>query len=227
MDCMARPDARFCVHSRRHRGIRWERAANAGRKRTERPYQNMNCFKFSKILLAAAICSLATTQLQALDSGWKLGFDVGPTWLQNQNIQTTDLFFPGVSHTTSLEFKTGYRLDLDAGYQFCRYFSLEGELGYINNPVDIVFTLPWFGILKPYAGAGLGVVYTGANDLRDFNGAGQIVAGLKCGLPAGMDVAVGYKLLVTTEHDWSDVLTTTEGTRTVSQSVVAAFSIKF
>jgi opacity protein-like surface antigen len=207
----------------------------------------MNCFKFSKILLIAAVCSLATTRLRALDSGWKLGFDAGPTWLQNQNIQTSDLFIPGVTHTTSLQFKTGYRLDLDAGYQFCRYFSLEGELGYINNPVDIsspssafstsfyevpimangVFTLPWFGILKPYVGAGLGGVYTGANDLRDFNGAGQILAGLKCGLPAGMDVGIGYKLLVTTEHDWGDILDTTEGTRTVSQSIVAAFSIKF
>jgi opacity protein-like surface antigen len=206
----------------------------------------MNCFKFSKILLTAAVCSLAATELRALDSGWKLGFDVGPTWVQNQNIQTSDLFFPGVTHTTTLEFKTGYRLDLEAGYQFS-YFTLEGELGYINNPVDIlsssgttytsfyqvplmvngVFTLPWFGILKPYAGAGLGAVYTGANDLRDVNGAGQIMAALKCGLPAGMDVGIGYKLLVTTEHDWGDVITTTEGTRSISQSVVAAFSIKF
>ena len=206
----------------------------------------MNCFKFSKILLITAVCCLTATRLLALDSGWKLGFDVGPTWVQNQNIQTSDLFFPGVTHTTTLEFKTGYRLDLEAGYQFS-YFTLEGELGYINNPVDIlsssgttytsfyqvplmvngVFTLPWLGILKPYAGAGLGAVYTGANDLRDVNGAGQIMAGLKCRLPAGMDVGIGYKLLVTTEHDWGDILDTTEGTRSISQSVVAAFSIKF
>src|ERR1700722_16462176 len=97
----------------------------------------MNCFKFSKIMLATAICSLTATRLQALDSGWKLGFDAGPTWVHNQNIQTTDLFIPGATQTTTLEFKPGYRLDLDAGYQFCRYFSLEGELCYINNPVDI------------------------------------------------------------------------------------------
>jgi opacity protein-like surface antigen len=210
----------------------------------------MNRFKLPHVLLPATLLfGLAATPLRALDSGWKLGFDVGPTWVQNQNIQTEDLFVPGVTHTTTLTFKTGYRLDLDAGYQFCRYFSLEGELGYINNPVDItsssgasssstsfyqvpamvdgVFTLPWFGILKPYAGAGLGAVWTGANDLRDVNGAGQILAGLKLGLPAGVDAAIGYKLLVTTEHDWGDILDTTQGTRTVSQSVVAAVTIKF
>jgi hypothetical protein len=209
--------------------------------------KTMNCFKFPKILLAAAVCGLTATQLRALDSGFKFGFDVGPTWLQNQNVQTTGVFTLGSTETTSLEFKTGYRLDVDAGYQFCSYFSLEGELGYINNPVDIVsplgtsytsfyqvpamvngvFTLPWFGILKPYAGAGLGAVWTGANDLRDVNGAGQILAGLKLGLPAGIDAGIGYKLLVTTEHNWGDVLDTTEGTRTISQAIVATVSIKF
>jgi hypothetical protein len=40
-------------------------------------------------------------------------------------------------------------------------------------------------------------------------------------------VAVGYKLLVTTEHQWNDIITTTEGTRSISQSIVAALSIKF
>ncbi len=204
-------------------------------------------FKFSKMLLTVAICSLATTPLLAKDSGFRLGFDVGPTWAQNQNIQTTGLFTGGVPQTTTLTFKPGYRLDLDAGYQFCRFFILEGEIGYINNPVTIassfsttytsfyqapllvngVFTVPWFGIVKPYAGAGLGVVYTGANDLRDFNGAGQIVAGVRCDLPKGMALGVGYKLLVTTEHQWNDIIDTVQGTRSISQSIVAAFSIKF
>ncbi len=206
----------------------------------------MNSFKFSKILLAVLTCTLAATQLRALDSGFKLAFDVGPTWVQNQNIETTDIF-TGATHTTALEFKPGYRLDLDAGYQFTRFFSLDAELGYINNPVDIitssgpsntefyqvpmmvdgVITVPLFGILKPYAGAGLGVVYTGANDLRDVNGAGQLMAGLKCGLPAGIDLGIGYKLLVTTEHDWSDVVDTTVGTKSISQSLLATVSIKF
>ncbi len=206
----------------------------------------MNGSKLAKVLLTTLTCTLAATQVRALDSGFKLGFDVGPTWVQNQNIETTDLF-TGTTHTTALEFKTGYRLDFDAGYQFCRYFTLDAELGYINNPVDIisssgssntefyqvpmmvngVFTLPWFGILKPYGGVGLGGVYTGANDLRDVNGAGQILAGLKCGLPAGIDVGIGYKLLVTTEHDWDDVVNTTVGTKSISQSLVAQVSIKF
>ena len=210
----------------------------------------MNCFKFPKILLITAICSFAATQLRAMDSGWKFCFDVGPTWVQNQNIQTTDLFFPGVTHTTTLTFKTGYRLDLDAGYQFCRILHWKGRLAtsttrwtilsssgttytsFYQVPILVngVFTAPWFGSpvnLMPEAGLGAWSSLYGANDLRDFNGAGQIMAGLKCGLPAGMDVAVGYKLLVTTEHQWNDIIDTTEGTLSISQSIVAAVSIKF
>jgi opacity protein-like surface antigen len=207
----------------------------------------MNRFKLPQMALTVLVGSLVATQVRALDSGWKLSFDAGPTWVQNQNIQTTGLFTPGLTETTKLAFQTGYRLDLDAGYQFCGYFTLEEEIGYINNPVDIsspsgssntqfyqvplmtdaVFTLPWLGILKPYAGAGLGVVYTGANDLHDVNGAGQLMAGLKCGLPAGIDVGIGYKLLVTTEHDWGDIVDTTEGSKSISQSVLATVSIKF
>jgi opacity protein-like surface antigen len=207
----------------------------------------MNSSKFSKILLASLVCTLAASRLPALDSGWKLGFDVGPTWVHDEDIVTTDQLFGGET-MSKLQFKTGYRLDFDAGYQFCRYFTLDGELGYINNQVDVlssdgnfstsfnqiplmvdgVFTLPFFGIVKPYAGAGLGVVYTGADDLSDINGAGQILAGLKVGLPAGVDVGLGYKLLITTEHDWGDVIFfTTEGTKSISQSLVAQVSIKF
>jgi opacity protein-like surface antigen len=208
----------------------------------------MNSLKFSKILLAALVCTLAVTRLRGADSGWKLGFDVGPSWVNDQDIVTTDQVFGGQT-MTKLDFKPGYRLDFDAGYQFCRYFTLDAELGYINNQVDIlapgvpttstsfnqvplmvdgVFTLPLFGILKPYAGVGLGAVYTGADDLADFNGAGQILAGLKVGLPAGVDVGLGYKLLVTTEHQWNDVIFfTSEGTKSISQSLVAQVSIKF
>lgn len=210
----------------------------------------MNRSNLTKVLLATVTCTLAATQLRALDvldSGWKFGFDAGPNWIEDQNFQTTGLFTLGTTETTSLDFKTGYRLDLSAGYQFCRWFTLEEEIGYISNPVDIyssfsttyttfnqvplmtdaTFTLPFFGIIKPYVGGGLGVVWTGAGDLADINGAGQLMAGLKCNLPLGFDAGIGYKLLVTSEHTWNDIFDTVQGSRTVSQSILATVSIKF
>jgi opacity protein-like surface antigen len=207
----------------------------------------MNYFKLSNVLLLPVLgCGLVAGRVNAADSGWILSGDVGPSFVNTINTTTTEIF-TGIQTTTHLAFKTGVRLDLDAGYQFGDSWTLEGEFGYIYNPVNLslstgttspslyqipvlancIFTLPVHWPVKPYVGAGVGLVVTGLNDLHDLNGAGQLLAGLKYDINDRVDVGVGYKLLITTPHDWDDIIDNTQGDRSITHAIVASVTIKF
>jgi opacity protein-like surface antigen len=200
-----------------------------------------------KVMAMAAGCGiLAANQLQAADSNWFLKAEAGPSFVNNISTTTTSLF-GGPPVTTRSAFKTGVRLDLDGGYQFNESWAIDMELGYIYNQVDFsnssataspdlyqvpflvnaVFTLPVNWRVKPYAGAGVGLVLTGLNDFRDVTGAGQLLAGVKYDLNGRVDLGLGYKFLVTTTHDWSDILDTTQGGRTIDNSILATVTINF
>ena len=95
-----------------------QRTLDNGAKQTKEP----SCHELFQILQNRAGRSDVHPRR---DPGSRAGFRLEarlrrrPELGQNQNIETTDLF-TGATHTTALEFKTGYRLDFDAGYQFCR-----------------------------------------------------------------------------------------------------------
>jgi opacity protein-like surface antigen len=207
----------------------------------------MNRFKLPRVLLLSVIfCGLAANQLKAADSGWILTGDVGPSFVNNLSVTSTELF-TGTQTTTRFVFKTGVRLDLEGGYQFNDSWTVEGEVGYIYNPVDLsnstgsdspalyqvpvlvncIYTLPVSWPVKPYAGAGLGLVFSGLNDFGDCNGAGQLLVGVKYDLNQRIDLGLGYKLLVTTEHDWNDVLQAEQGDRSITHAITAAVTVKF
>jgi opacity protein-like surface antigen len=197
-------------------------------------------------VMSALCCGLAAAQVNAADSGWFLTGDVGPSFVNSMSVTTSSLF-GGPPTTTRLSFNTGVRLDLDGGYQFNDSWALDMELGYIYNSVDFsnssvtasrglyqvplllnaMYTLPVDWRIKPYLGAGLGLVATGVNDLTDVSGAGQLLAGLKFQLSQRIDLGLAYKFLITTTHDWNDFLGTTQGSRTINNSILADIKFKF
>jgi opacity protein-like surface antigen len=197
-------------------------------------------------LLGSAVFLVSRpTQLRAEDSQWYLKGEAGPSFVNNITTHSTDLF--GTTRTTKSSFKTGFRFDVDGGYQFNDSWALEAELGFIYNAVDFsnsagttspalyqlpllvngIYTLPLNCPVKPYVGAGLGLVVTGLNELGDANGAGQLLAGVKYDLNERIDLGLGYKFLITTEHDWSDVLGDSHSNRTLSHSILATVTVKF
>ena len=200
---------------------------------------------YFKWLPVAVTSCLAAGQLYAQDSKWFVTADAGPAFVQNITTTSTDLF--GVSRTTKSSFKTGVRLDLDGGYQFNRCWALEAEMGYIYNPVDFsnssataspklyqlpvmintIYTLPFDWRIKPYFGLGAGIVFTGLDDLEDVNAAGQVIVGAKYEINRRIDAGLAYRLLVTTEHDWNDLLGSTHGDSTITHSIVATVGFKF
>lgn len=204
---------------------------------------------FTKIVATSAlVCGLVVMQARAADVGWFLNGDVGPSFVNNMSLTTENLFGPG-STTTRYSFKTGVRADLGWGYQFENGLALGMEAGYLYNSVDLVntgglvspdfsqvpvlldlnYTLPLNCPLKPYLGVGAGVIASGFNGLGGVDGAGQLQVGLKYDLSRHVDLGVGYKLLVTTTHDWTDGLglESTSGNRTIDQSILAGLTIKF
>lgn len=198
------------------------------------------------LTLAAAGCGLIALQLHAADSGWFMKGEVGPSFVNGQSITTSG---PFGGSTARLSFKTGVRLDLDGGYQFNDSWGIDMELGYIYNSVDVAnstgatstspdlyqipfivnatYTLPFAWTVKPYVGAGAGVEVTGLNGFGDICGVGQLLAGVKYDLNRRVDLGVGYKLLVTTTHQWNDLIFASDGGRTIEQSIVAAVTLKF
>lgn len=214
--------------------------------------QHDNTMKYPKLpkllVLPVTLCSLAAYQLQAADSDshWILRGDIGPTFVNDVSTSTTDVL-TGAQTSTKLAFQTGYRMDLETGYQFSDAWTLEGEFGYIDNSVNLsssigsssssfyqvpilfncIYTLPLKFPLKPYIGAGLGVNVVGVNKLNDYTGAGQLTTGIKFNLGDRIDLGLGYKLLATTVHDWNSVPNSNSGSRTIGQAIVASFTYKF
>jgi opacity protein-like surface antigen len=201
---------------------------------------------FSKsLIVTVALGGFILNQALAEDANWYVKGDVGPAFVGDITTTSTDLF--GVSRTTRSSFKTGVRMDLDGGYQFNDSWALEGEVGYIYNPVDFsnsaasaspnlyqlpimidgIYTLPVDWKVKPYVGAGVGLVFTGLNDLEDVSAAGQIIAGVKYDLNKNIDLSLAYKFLITTAHDWNDLLNSTESNGTITHSILASVTFKF
>jgi opacity protein-like surface antigen len=201
-------------------------------------------FKWLPLTIA---CCLAAGRLIAQDTntGWYLKADAGPAFVQDINTTSTDIF--GGTHTTRISFSTGVRLDLDCGYQIDRAWAVEGEVGYIYNATDFsnstgsgsssfyqvpvmvngIYTAPVDWFVKPYGGLGVGVVVSGLDNLEDVTAAGQVIVGAKCKLSQRWDAGLAYRFLATSSHDWNGIFTSTEGSGTLTHSVVATVGFKF
>jgi opacity protein-like surface antigen len=206
-----------------------------------------NCLRANIFLIPGLCCGLATSSVHAGDPGWFLTGDVGPSFAHDLSVSSSGPFGLGPATTTRLSFRPGVRLDLDGGYRFDDSWALNLEVGYIYNSVkfatsttststglhqvpilvDGIYTLPFKWPVKPYVGAGLGLVASTLNGSEDVSGAGQLLAGLKFEINPQMDISLEYKLLGTTKHNWNSILSTDEGSRTINNSVLASFTIKF
>jgi opacity protein-like surface antigen len=228
-------------------GACWRGAGKPEHQETSKRPSTMKTHHCLAVLLGSTLLLAADpVQLKAEDSNWYFKGEAGPSFVNNITTTSTDLF--GTTRTTKSSFKTGFRFDVDGGYQFNDSWALEAELGFIYNTVDFsnsagttspapyqlpflvngIYTLPLDWRVKPYVGAGLGLVVTGLNELGDVNGAGQLLAGVKYEVNERIDVGLGYKFLITTEHDWSsDVLGDTHSNRTLSHSILATVTVKF
>jgi opacity protein-like surface antigen len=195
---------------------------------------------FATVLMSAT----AATRLMAADAGWYLKTEVGPSFVNNISTTSTDF---GITTTTRSDFKTGVRFDFGGGYEFANSLAIETVTGIIYNEVDfsnssgttspalyqlpfminVIYTLPVDWVVKPYFGGGLGIVFTGLNDLGDVAGAGQLMAGAKYELNRHVGFELGYKLLATGEHDWADLFGTSHSTRSITQSIQAGVTYKF
>ncbi len=199
-----------------------------------------------KLFLVVVACFLTAGRLKADETnGWYLRGDVGPAFVQNITTTSSDIF--GNTSTTKVSFDTGVRLDLDCGYQIDRCWAVEGEVGYIYNHVEFsnpsgtisptfnqvpfmvngLYTPPVDWRIKPYAGLGVGLVFSDFNSSEDVTAAGQVIVGAKCRLSENWDAGLAYRFLVTSSHDWNDIFNSTEGQGTLTHSVVATVGFKF
>ena len=204
-----------------------------------------NFFRAKFAVIFVVGCGLAAVRANAADSGWFVTGDAGPSFVHDLNVSSSGPFSLGPP--TRISFRTGVRLDLDGGYRFDDSWALEMEAGYIYNSVKFsnggtsastalhqvplllngIYTLPFKWPVRPYVGAGLGGVVSTLTGSADANGAGQLLAGLKFQLSPRWDIGLGYKLLVTTKHEWNSVLSTDEGSRTINNSILADVTFKF
>jgi opacity protein-like surface antigen len=103
------------------------------------------------------------------------------------------------------------------------------DLFQVPTMANAIYTLPLYGPISAYVGAGLGGVYTelwngflgGSKDSFSFGYQG--ILGVKYALNDGLDIGLSYKLLGSIEHDMETVKV--EGT--MSHSILAAFNFKF
>jgi opacity protein-like surface antigen len=204
------------------------------------------------VAICALCCGVAVIRANGAQTGWFLNGEVGPSFVNDMSLVSTTQLTPEPEPrfqriTTRLSFKTGVRVDLNGGYQFDDSWALELEGGFICNSVDFsnsgqaaarslyqiplllngIYTLPVKWPVKPYVGAGLGGELTGLNGFHDSAGAGQLMAGLKFQMSPRINLGLGYKLLVTTKHDWSNFFDASQTGRTINNSLLANITVRF
>lgn len=132
----------------------------------------------SKAVLSLSIATTFLFASHAKAQDWNryyVDFKVGPAFVQNDSIQTSQFGNHGNIH-----FDTGVRADVGFGYHLCRDFAVELQTGVSRNTVDSmagnllsdfgssadfyqipvlvngIYQFPLHGKFKPYIGAGVG-----------------------------------------------------------------------
>ncbi len=204
----------------------------------------MNNSKIRFLTLAPAgtlLCIASNLLAQDAPGRWYLGVDTGLALQPSLTIEDTSQaswFHDPLPQKAS--FDPGLRLDVSGGLHLSQSWKAEIELGFIYNsgstldyfqvPIlaNVIYTLPLHGPMSAYAGAGAGGVagvlwngFFGSEDSFTFGYQG--ILGVKYAVNDGLDLALTYKFLGTTEHDVG--VATVDGT--LSHSILASFTFRF
>jgi len=201
-------------------------------------------------LLAAGIMPFTTAAVgQDFLSHVYLTGDLGAAFQQAVRIKGADLidFHNGVRGDVAIGYRANswFAVELASGAIWnsgdkiggVTFSSFGGGLDLYQIPImgNVVFSTPsWHGF-KPYLGAGVGGVAAMLDFQRplgsirdtDFTLSYQAFAGLNYQVCKHVDLGVGYKFLLTEDHNWAQngVTLQTEGTGT--HSVTASLTWKF
>lgn len=109
------------------------------------------------------------------DTGFYIQGDVGGQW--THDVKLNEFFGVPLTPDSKIKLEPGIRAGVAGGYQFCSFFALEGELGFMGNHIDSItsavyihdaylanmpflvnakFMLPNRSIVTPFVGAGVG-----------------------------------------------------------------------
>lgn len=180
------------------------------------------------VIMAVTLAGFAVTGLaqetmettESSESSFYLKFDFGAAFQDSSDGEL--LGFAG-----DLETDTGIRFAVAGGMPLNDTVSLEVESGFVFNTFDtfggasfpagteynlvqiplllnVIFTLPTDGPLKPYAGAGVGGVLMGISGDEtdsDITYGWQLQAGLNYQFSDNLQAGLGYKLLGTGESE--------------------------
>jgi opacity protein-like surface antigen len=150
------------------------------------------------LLLLTALPAIAQ---QAADKGWYLNLGLGINWLDQES---------GHSQPAN----AGFRLSTACGRSFNRRWALEFETGCLRNSspavdlhpestlsqvpllLNLVHTFPTRTSLKPYVGAGGGVVIASSNDDTGGDAGFQLLAGVRHVLDERRSIGIGYRFIM-------------------------------
>lgn len=203
--------------------------------------------KTTRVVLALGAASLAANA-RALEREYYLTLDAGVALVQNLNIKGGN----------TVELNPGARFDGAFGWQFSKPLAAEFETGLTLNSVDkiggvsvssyggradiyqipmlvnLVYTLPLEGKMKPFIGAGGGGIATvadmqtplGGIDDTDFTFGYQGFAGVRWALSERADIGLAYKFLGSLDHSWSSRGVTLKTDATFTHSFMISFRWK-
>src|SRR5215471_16907476 len=113
------------------------------------------------------------------ETGFYIQGDIGGQW--THDIKLNEFFGVPLTPDSKIKLDPGLRAGVSGGYQFCSFFALEGELGFMGNHIDSItsatfihdayvanlpflvnakFMLPNRTIVTPFVGAGVGFSQT-------------------------------------------------------------------
>jgi opacity protein-like surface antigen len=116
---------------------------------------------------------------RAEETGFYIQGDLGGQW--THDVKLNEFFGVPLAPDSKIKLDTGIRAGVSGGYQFCSFFALEGELGFMGNHINSItsatyihdaylanmpflvnakFMLPNRTIVTPFIGAGVGFSQT-------------------------------------------------------------------
>jgi opacity protein-like surface antigen len=155
-------------------------------------------------ILSAILCLLAALPAvakQTAEKGWYLNLGLGINWLDQES-----------GHSQPAD--TGFRLSTACGRSFNQRWALELETGYLRNSSPAVDLHPestlgqvplllnlvhtfWTGTsLKPYVGAGGGVVIATSHDDTGGDAGFQFLVGVRHVIDDRKSIGIGYRFIM-------------------------------
>jgi opacity protein-like surface antigen len=155
-------------------------------------------------ILPVVLCLLAAQSAVAQDAvprGWYLNLGLGINWLDQET-----------GHPQPAD--AGFRLSAACGRTFNRRWALELETGYISNKLpaagshaeatlsqvplllNLIHTFPTRTSLRPYLGAGVGIVIASGEDDSGGDAAFQFMIGARHVLDERKSIGIGYRFIM-------------------------------